>query len=137
MRARRLMPARKTSPVTCRSAWISPPHRSVGLLGAFARPGGMRANSRAVTVPARSDTRMPRGVRSIQPVGGTQLSQAPSFTREDLLTADDIAGILRIRRSTALDYMRRGVIPAHKIGRRWYALRSQIDVYIGELFEQR
>ncbi len=58
----------------------------------------------------------------------------PSFTRGDLLTANDVADILQIKRSTALDYMRRGVIPARKIGRRWYALRSRLDAHIGDLF---
>jgi hypothetical protein len=35
------------------------------------------------------------------------------FSRDDLLTATDVARILR---TTALDYMRRGVVPARKIG---------------------
>jgi hypothetical protein len=64
-----------------------------------------------------------------------RVDQTPSFTREDLLTASDVADILQIQRSTALDYMRRGVIPARKIGRRWYALRSRLDVYVGDLFD--
>lgn len=59
----------------------------------------------------------------------------PSFTRGDLLTPNDVANVLQVKRSTALDYMRRGVIPARKIGRRWYALRSQLEAHIGDLFE--
>jgi hypothetical protein len=55
------------------------------------------------------------------------------FSREDLLTANEVAGILRVQRTTALDYMRRGVIPACKIGRRWYALQPQLDAHLGEL----
>ncbi len=39
------------------------------------------------------------------------------FTRDELLTPDEGAEILRVRRTTALEYMRRGVIPACKIGR--------------------
>ncbi len=70
-------------------------------------------------------------VRALEP----QLDHAPSFTRDDLLTANDVAEILQIKRSTALDYMRRGVIPACKIGRRWYALRSRLDAHIGDLFD--
>lgn len=57
-----------------------------------------------------------------------------SFTREDLLTPTDVAAVLQVQRSTALDYMRRGVIPANKIGNRWFALRGRLDAYIGELF---
>lgn len=63
------------------------------------------------------------------------LDARPSFTCDDLLTPSDVAAVLQVQRSTALDYMRRGVIPACKIGRRWYALRSRLDAYIGDLFE--
>mgnify|MGYP001554817269 FL=1 len=57
------------------------------------------------------------------------------FTREELLTPDDVAEILRVRRATALDYMRRGVIPARKIGRLWYSPRSLLDEHLSSLFE--
>jgi excisionase family DNA binding protein len=57
-------------------------------------------------------------------------SEPPSFSRQDLLTATEVAEVLRLRRTTALDYMRRGVIPAFKIGRSWYALRSRLDDYL-------
>lgn len=39
-----------------------------------------------------------------------------SFTRDDLFTPDDVAGILGVRRTTGLGCMRRGVISARKIG---------------------
>lgn len=55
------------------------------------------------------------------------------FSREDLLTPSDVAEVLRVKRKTALDYMRRGVIPACKIGRRWYAVRSRLDAHLGDL----
>jgi excisionase family DNA binding protein len=54
----------------------------------------------------------------------------PTFSREDLLTADEVAEVLRLKRATALDYMRRGVIPAFKLGRRWYSLRPRLDAYL-------
>jgi excisionase family DNA binding protein len=57
-----------------------------------------------------------------------------SLTRDDLLTATEVAEVLRVKRSTALDYMRRGVVPACKIGRRWYVLRTRLDAHINELF---
>jgi excisionase family DNA binding protein len=53
-----------------------------------------------------------------------------AFSREDLLTAEEVAEILRLKRATALDYMRRGVIPAFKLGRRWYSLRPRLDAYL-------
>jgi len=57
------------------------------------------------------------------------------FSREDLLTPAEVAEILRVQRSTALDYMRRGVVPARKIGRRWYSPRPLLDEYLDTLFE--
>lgn len=103
----------------------------------FARLGGMRAETRHRPPPptvAPSGVRLRRGVRQ-ERSAEAQDDRAPSFTREDLLTADNVADILQIKRSTALDYMRRGVIPACKIGRRWYALRSRLDAHIGDLFD--
>jgi excisionase family DNA binding protein len=57
------------------------------------------------------------------------------FTREDLLTPDEVANVLRVRRTTAIDYMRRGVVPARKIGRRWYAPKPLLDEYVEDLFK--
>lgn len=56
------------------------------------------------------------------------------FTRRELLTPDDVAAILRVRRTTALDYMRRGVIPARKIGKLWYSPRPLLDEHLTSLF---
>jgi excisionase family DNA binding protein len=56
------------------------------------------------------------------------------FSREDLLTPTDVAQILRVKRTTALDYMRRGVVPACKIGRRWYSPKQLLDRYLDGLF---
>lgn len=56
-----------------------------------------------------------------------------SFSRDELLTATEVAEVLRVKRTTALDYMRRGVIPAFKIGRRWYSVRSRLDAHMGTL----
>jgi excisionase family DNA binding protein len=55
------------------------------------------------------------------------------FSREDLLTPNEVADVLRVKRTTALEYMRRGVIPACKIGRRWYSVRSRLDAHLGDL----
>lgn len=56
------------------------------------------------------------------------------FSREDLLTPDEVAKALRVQRTTALDYMRRGVIPAAKIGKQWYSPRPLLDEYLASLF---
>ncbi len=57
------------------------------------------------------------------------------FSREDLLTANEVADVLRVKRTTALDYMRRGVIPACKIGRRWYSAKPLLDRHLDDLFD--
>ena len=57
-----------------------------------------------------------------------------TFDRDDLLTATDIAKILRVQRTTALDYMRRGVVPACKIGRRWYSPKPLLDDHLEQMF---
>lgn len=56
------------------------------------------------------------------------------FSREQLLTPNDVAQILRIKRTTALDYMRRGVVPGCKIGRQWYAPKPLLDSHLDQLF---
>ncbi len=59
----------------------------------------------------------------------------PSFSRDDLLTATEVAEVLRVKRTTALEYMRRGVVPACKIGRRWYAAKPLLDQHLDRLFD--
>jgi excisionase family DNA binding protein len=56
------------------------------------------------------------------------------FIREDLVTPDLLASALRVERSTAMTYMRRGIVPARKIGRFWYSPRPLLDEYLGGLF---
>ncbi len=60
-----------------------------------------------------------------------------AFTTDQLLTPTEVADVLRVTRPTALDYMRRGVIPACKIGRRWYSERSQVEDHIADLLGRR
>jgi hypothetical protein len=57
------------------------------------------------------------------------------LTRDDLLTADDVAALLHLKRTTALDYMRRGVVPAFKLGRRWYAHRARLAAHVAKISE--
>ncbi len=57
------------------------------------------------------------------------------FSREDLLTATDVARILRVERTTALNYMRQGIVPACKIGRRWYSPKPLLDGHLDRLFD--
>jgi excisionase family DNA binding protein len=52
------------------------------------------------------------------------------LTRRELMTPDEVAALLRVRRTTALDYMRRGLVPAFKLGRRWYCRRSRLAAHL-------
>jgi excisionase family DNA binding protein len=60
----------------------------------------------------------------------------PEFNREDLLTPDEVAKILSVKRSTALNYMRRGVIPAVKIGKHWYSSKPLLDEHLASLLRE-
>jgi excisionase family DNA binding protein len=57
------------------------------------------------------------------------------FSREDLLTPTELAEILRVKRTTAIDYMRRGIVPACKIGRLWYSPKPLLDEYLDRQFD--
>ena len=52
------------------------------------------------------------------------------LTRRDVLTARDVAGLLRIPVSTVYDLARRGVLPAHRVGRAWRFLRQEIEDWL-------
>ena len=49
------------------------------------------------------------------------------LTREDVLDVREVAELLHIPLSTIFDYARRGVIPGHKLGRRWVFLHDELD----------
>jgi excisionase family DNA binding protein len=51
----------------------------------------------------------------------------PRLTRDDVLDAREVAALLHLPLSTALEFARRGVIPGHKLGRRWIFLRDEIE----------
>jgi excisionase family DNA binding protein len=54
----------------------------------------------------------------------------PSLTDHSLLDAQDVAELLHMRLSTVLDLARRGVVPGHKIGRRWVFLRDELEASV-------
>lgn len=59
-----------------------------------------------------------------------EMTRGPAFSREELLTVDEVADVLRVKKATATDYMRRGVIPAFKLGRSWYSLRPRLNAHL-------
>jgi excisionase family DNA binding protein len=52
------------------------------------------------------------------------------LTREDVLDVREVAELLHMPLSTVFDYARRGVIPGHKLGRRWVFLHDEIDTAV-------
>jgi excisionase family DNA binding protein len=49
-----------------------------------------------------------------------------------MLDAREVAELLRMRLSTVLDFARRGILPGHKLGRRWIFLRDEIEASVRE-----
>jgi excisionase family DNA binding protein len=56
---------------------------------------------------------------------------------DELLTADDVAELLHIPRSTVSDYARRGVLPSIMLGRHRRFVRSDIDEAIERMRRER
>jgi excisionase family DNA binding protein len=54
------------------------------------------------------------------------MSTLPQLTRDDVLDGRQVAELLHLPSSTVLEYARRGVIPAHKLGRRWVFIRDEL-----------
>lgn len=60
----------------------------------------------------------------------TTIPPRPKLTREDVLDGRDVAELLHLPISTVLEYARRGLLPAHKLGRRWIFLRDEIETAV-------
>ena len=48
----------------------------------------------------------------------------------EVLDGRAVAELLHLPHSTVLEFARRGVIPAHKLGRRWLFLRDEVDAAV-------
>ena len=55
------------------------------------------------------------------------MSELPS---PEVLDGRAVAELLHLPHSTVLEFARRGVIPAHKLGRRWLFLRDEVDAAV-------
>lgn len=51
----------------------------------------------------------------------------------ELMTADQVAALLQMRRSTVEDYARRGMLPSLKLGRHRRFIRSDVEASIARL----
>jgi excisionase family DNA binding protein len=60
-----------------------------------------------------------------------QLSlQTQPLTCHDVLTAREVAILLRLPVSTVYELARRGVIPGHRIGRAWRFIRHEVEQWL-------
>ena len=57
------------------------------------------------------------------------MATAP-LTRADVLTAKEVATLLHLPTSTVYDLARRGLIPAHRVGRAWRFVRQEIEQWL-------
>jgi excisionase family DNA binding protein len=67
----------------------------------------------------------------------TPIPTRPRLTREDVLDGRDVAELLHLPVSTVLEYARRGLLPGHKLGRRWIFLRDEIEAAVRSRPEDR
>jgi hypothetical protein len=68
-------------------------------------------------------------IAPLEPLGPSA-AHRPRLTRDDVLDAHQVADLLGLPISTALDYARRAVLPGPKIGRRWIFLRDEIEAAV-------
>ncbi len=50
-----------------------------------------------------------------------------SFTRDEVMTAGEVADLLRMPTSTVYELARKGVLPASQLGRTWRFLRPRLE----------
>ena len=65
-------------------------------------------------------------ITTVSKAGATR----PRLTRDDVAAAREVSDLLGIPLSTVLEYARRGVLPGHKLGRRWIFLRDEIEAAV-------
>ena len=54
----------------------------------------------------------------------------PQLPSAEVLDGRAVAELLHLPQSTVLEFARRGVIPAQKLGRRWLFLRDEVDAAV-------
>ncbi len=52
------------------------------------------------------------------------------LTAADVMTAAEVAALLRVPRSTVEDWARRGIVPSRKVGRRRLYVRARIEALL-------
>jgi excisionase family DNA binding protein len=52
---------------------------------------------------------------------------APGLTRDEVMTAREVADLLKMAVSTIYELARRGELPARRLGRTWRFLRPRLE----------
>jgi excisionase family DNA binding protein len=52
------------------------------------------------------------------------------LTRQDVMTAGEVADLIRMPLSAVYELARRGLIPGHRIGRRWRFIQREIEEWL-------
>ena len=60
----------------------------------------------------------------------TTLPARRPLTAADVMTAAEVAALMRVPGSTVEDWARRGIIPSKKVGRRRLYIRSRIEALL-------
>jgi excisionase family DNA binding protein len=90
--------------------------------GGAATPRGPAETRRGGPDEGRLDTPTTEFARSIR----ASLSSG-SLTRDEVMTAREVAYLLRMPTSTVYELARRGVLPASRLGRAWRFLRPRLE----------
>jgi excisionase family DNA binding protein len=83
------------------------------------------ADSRQLTLPSAPPAR--RRALSLPP---PHPDRGRPLTAADVLTAAEVAALLRVPKSTVEDWARRNIVPSRKVGRRRLYIRSRIEALL-------
>jgi len=61
---------------------------------------------------------------------GNPFATAPGVTASEVMTAEEVGALLRLRPSTVADLARRGELPSVKLGRARRYLRADVLAYL-------
>ena len=75
--------------------------------------------------------------RRLDALPSPAVSHTPASLHEPLLTPDDVAALLGIRRSTIYDLARTGRIPHLKVGRALRFLRTDLEAWLDQQRDPR
>ncbi len=64
---------------------------------------------------------------SVHGAGSSQVLVRAGLTRDEVMTASEVAELLRLPVSTVYYLARRGVLPASRLGRTWRFLRPRLE----------